>query len=346
MLIFHLTNGGQPSELRAMARKLRLEYPGAIYHVINRGNRRVGPFDAARTREAFEDCLFAACARSQWVLHAYVVMSNHFHLAVETPAGNLATGMQWLQATFTNRYNRVRGQAGHGSIFQGRYKALVVEAGSPLGMVCDYIHLNPVRAGIVPVENLAKWRWSSYRWLRAKVDRPAWLHAETALTAAGGLADGTAGWAAYDRFLAWQVEDGPAGKGPAYVSLSLGWALGTEKFRAALIKEHDLTATARAWEMCGAKEVRNLQCEERLQACLHALGKQQTNVVDDRKGAAWKVAVATWMKRETDVSNGWLAERLGMGSPTRVSQVVGAVTRQPTSSAALCLKELSERLAT
>ncbi len=102
---------------------------------------------------------------------------------METPAGNLANGMQWLQATFTNRYNRVRKQAGHGSIFQGRYKALVVEAGSPLGMVCDYIHLNRVRAGIVPVESLAEWHWSTYRWLRAKGDRPKWLHAETALTA-------------------------------------------------------------------------------------------------------------------------------------------------------------------
>ena len=329
-----------------MARKLRLEYPGAIYHVINRGNRRVGPFGAARTRDAFEDCLFAACVRSQWVLHAYVVMSNHFHLAVETPTGNLATGMQWLQATFTNRYNRVRGQAGHGSIFQGRYKALVVEAGSPLGMVCDYIHLNPVRAGIVPVESLAEWRWSSYRWLRAKGDRPAWLRAETALTAAGAVEDGPAGWAAYDRFLAWQAEEGPAGKGPAYVSLSQGWALGTEKFRTALVKDYDLTATARAWEVGGADEVRSVRCEERLQACLRALGQQPANVADDPKGAAWKVAVAAWMKRESDASNGWLAERLRMGSPTRVSQVVGAVTRQPTSPAAEWLKKLSERLAT
>ena len=91
-----------------MARKLRLEFPGAIYHVINRGNRRVGPFDDERTRDAFESCLFEACARSKWSLHAYVVMSNHFHLALETPEGNLAKGMQWLQATFTNRYNRFR----------------------------------------------------------------------------------------------------------------------------------------------------------------------------------------------------------------------------------------------
>ena len=141
-----------------MARKLRLEFPGACYHVINRGNRRVGPFGAAQTRDAFESCLFEACVRSKWVLHAYEIMGNHFHLALETPEGNLAAGMQWLQATFTNRYNRVRGQAGHGSIFQGRYKALLVQAGTALGMVCDYIHLNPVRAGLASVGRMSDWR--------------------------------------------------------------------------------------------------------------------------------------------------------------------------------------------
>jgi len=329
-----------------MARKLRLEFPGAIYHVINRGNRRVGPFEEERTREAFEACLFEACVRSKWVLHAYVVMSNHFHLALETPEGNLAAGMQWLQATFTNRYNRFRGEAGHGSIFQGRYKALVVEAGEALGQVCHYIHLNPVRAGLVPVARLGEWRWSSYRWLRARAERPAWLHVETALTQAGGLADGRDGWTAYDRYLAWQAEDGPAGKGQAYASMSQGWALGTEKFRTALVKNYDLVATARAWEAGGAQEIRRRRCEEQLKACLRAVSKQRASVSGEPKGAAWKVAVAAWMKQETEATNGWLAERLNMGSATRVSQVVGAIARGPKSPAAEILRRLSERLAT
>ena len=329
-----------------MARKLRLEFPGACYHVINRGNRRVGPFGGAKTRDAFERCLFEACVRSKWVLHAYVIMGNHFHLALETPEGNLAAGMQWLQATFTNRYNRVRGQAGHGSIFQGRYKALLVQAGTALGMVCDYLQLNPVRAGLASVGRLGDWRWSSYRWLRAKAERPAWLRPETALTEAGGLADGPAGWAAYDRYLAWQAADGPAGKGPAYASLSQGWAIGTEDFRTALIKDHDLTASARAWETGGAREVRRVRCEERLKAALRAVGQSQANPAAEPKGAPWKVAVAAWMKQNTEASNGWLAERLAMGSASRVSQVNGAVARQPNSDGAQILRRLSDRLAT
>jgi hypothetical protein len=254
--------------------------------------------------------------------------------------------MQWLQATFTNRYNRFRGEAGHGSIFQGRYKALVVQAGAPLGMLCDYIHLNPVRAGIVPVARLGEWRWSSYRWLSAKADRPRWLRVETALTEAGGLEDGKAGWAAYDRYLAWQAEDGPVGKGSAYVSLSQGWALGTEQFRAALVKDFDLAATARAWEVDGAQEVRSVRCEKQLRVCLRAIGRQPAKMADEPKGAVWKVAVAARMKRTTDASNGWLAERLKMGSATRVSQVVGDLARNPDSPAAQIYQQLSEILAT
>jgi len=127
-----------------MARKLRLEFPGACYHVINRGNYRAWVFREEKTKAAFEACLFEACARCQWRLHAFVIMGNHYHLAMETPLGNLVAGMQWLQATFANRFDRLREE--HGHLFQGRFKALLVEPGGALGQVCHYIHLNPVRA--------------------------------------------------------------------------------------------------------------------------------------------------------------------------------------------------------
>jgi REP element-mobilizing transposase RayT len=93
-----------------MARKLRLEFPGAVYQVINRGNYRTDVFAAETMKAAFEACLFATCAKSGRVLHAYVVMRNHYHLALETPQGNLVAGLQWLQATFANRFNRLRGE--------------------------------------------------------------------------------------------------------------------------------------------------------------------------------------------------------------------------------------------
>ncbi|MBM3853127.1 MAG: hypothetical protein FJ399_08215 [Verrucomicrobia bacterium] len=98
-----------------IARKLRLESPGACYHVINRGNYRAQVFAMEKTRAAFEACVFEACEKSGWLLHAFVVMNNHYHLALETPEGNLVAGMQWLQATFANRFNRRRRGAGRSS---------------------------------------------------------------------------------------------------------------------------------------------------------------------------------------------------------------------------------------
>ncbi len=144
----------------SMPRKLRVEYPGACYHVINRGNYRADIFATAGARAAFMRCLGEACKKSGWRLHAYVLMRNHYHLALETPAGNLVAGMQWLQATFANRFNNLRRERGH--LFQGRYKALLVEPGEALGHVCHYIHLNPVRAGVVSVSGLKEFRDSSY----------------------------------------------------------------------------------------------------------------------------------------------------------------------------------------
>jgi REP element-mobilizing transposase RayT len=95
-----------------MPRKQRIEYPGAIYHVISRGNYRKELFLRQNTGEAFERCLFEVVDRCGWKLHAYVIMSNHFHLVVETPEPNLVVGMKWLQSTFATRFNRLRKERG------------------------------------------------------------------------------------------------------------------------------------------------------------------------------------------------------------------------------------------
>ena len=102
--------------------------------------------------KAFEKTLFEACAKCGWLLHAYVVMRNHYHLALETPEANLVEGMRWLQGTFAIRFNASRGERGH--VFQSRYKSLVIEEGRPLLGLVNYIHLNPVRAGMVTTAGL------------------------------------------------------------------------------------------------------------------------------------------------------------------------------------------------
>lgn len=327
--------------LLVMPRKLRLEFSGACYHVINRGNYRADIFQTAGARSAFEACLFEASAKSGWLVHAFVIMRNHYHLAVETPQGNLVAGMQWLQATFANRFNKLRGERGH--LFQGRYKALLVEPGEALGQVCHYLHLNPVRAGVVPVERLGEFRHSSYWYLGQPQARPAFLHPETALVEAGGLTDTPAGRRSYADYLAWQAAEGPAGRSKAYVSMSKGWALGTSGFKAALIKDHALAAETRAWESAGVQEIRHARWEHQLARALKQLGKTRVDMSAERKSAPWKIAVAAYLKQTTQVPNGWIAERLAMGTPVSVSQLVGQARRQPGPVTEL-LGELTENL--
>lgn len=307
-----------------MARKLRLEYPGAIYHVINRGNYRSHVFKTQGAAQAFEACLFAACLRSGWVLHAYVIMGNHYHLALETPQGNLAAGMQWLQSTFANRFNQLRGERGH--LFQGRYKALLVEAGEALGQVCHYIHLNPVRAGLASVGQLDGYRGSSYWYLKRPKHRPAFLHCATALTEAGALADTPAGWRSYADYLAWQAEEGPAGRNKAYVAMSKGWALGTKDFKRALLQDRAATVDDRAWDGGGRQEIREARWEAALSSLLERIPAEARQ--DRRKSAPWKVRLALEMKTATEATNDWLAAQLDMGTGFYVSKHIGLARRK------------------
>src|SRR6267142_1420074 len=127
-----------------MARKLRGEYANAIYHVMNRGDRREPIFKDEADRQRFVATHAEACTKTNWQVHAYVLLPNHFHLVVETPQPNLVAGMKWFLGTYTARFNRRHKLSGH--VFAGRYKSLLVGGeGGYLRTVCDYLHLNPVR---------------------------------------------------------------------------------------------------------------------------------------------------------------------------------------------------------
>jgi putative transposase len=166
-----------------MPRRMRLESEAGVYHVINRGNYRAPLFRSARARQAFLRCVGEACARTGWRVHAWCIMSNHYHLAISTPRANLVEGMGWLQGAFANRFNRFRRE--HGHLFQGRYKSLVVEPDEGLGPVCHYIHLNPARARLCPPPGLRQYPWTSVRWILDPSLRPAWFDPAPALRHAG-----------------------------------------------------------------------------------------------------------------------------------------------------------------
>jgi REP element-mobilizing transposase RayT len=146
-----------------MPRGLRIERENGVYHIINRGNYRQDLFINEGAHLSFENCLFEACEKSEWVLEGFCVMTNHFHLVVRTPKGNLISGMRWLQSTFANRYHRFRKI--HGKLFQGRYKSLIVEEDSYLGALLHYVHLNPVRASMVSVDQLKRTQKGSCHYL-------------------------------------------------------------------------------------------------------------------------------------------------------------------------------------
>ncbi len=142
-----------------MARPLRIEFPGALYHLTARGNAGQDIYLDARDSQRFLSLLDEVATRLRWRCTAYCLMANHYHLVVETPAANLAHGMRLLNGRYTQAFNRRHGRGGH--LFQGRYKAILIDRGAYLKEVCRHVVLNPVRAGLAP--DARAWRWSSYR---------------------------------------------------------------------------------------------------------------------------------------------------------------------------------------
>ena len=162
---------------------------------MNRGDRREAIFLDNADRRRFVESLDECCERTGWQVHAYVLMPNHFHLVVETPQPNLVAGMKWFLGTYTARFNRRHKLFGH--LFSGRYKSLVVDGSGDgyLKTVCDYVHLNPVRAKLVkPKEALRKYEWSSWpAYLLAPSKRPPWLRVDRLLGEYGIPRDSAAG---------------------------------------------------------------------------------------------------------------------------------------------------------
>ena len=160
-----------------MARPIRLEFGGALYHVTARGDRQEAIYEDDADRERFLSVLGRVVVDFNWRCHAYCLMDNHYHLVVETPDGNLSKGMRQINGVFTQFSNRRHGRAGH--LFQGRYKAVLVDADSHLLELTRYVVLNPVRAGMVATPG--DWPWSSYRAMAGIDTPPMWLQADALL---------------------------------------------------------------------------------------------------------------------------------------------------------------------
>lgn len=169
------------TKLRAMARPLRIEYPGALYHVTSRGDRREAIYEDDEDRRNFLRILAEVISRFRWLCHAYCLMPNHYHLVVETPEGNLSKGMRQLNGMYTQASNRRHQRVGH--LFQGRFKGILVDQDSYLLELARYVVLNPVRAGLVKRQEA--YLWSSYRAMAGLSPTPVWLASDAILSQFG-----------------------------------------------------------------------------------------------------------------------------------------------------------------
>ncbi len=302
-----------------MPRAPRIEFPEATYHVLNRGNYGQDLFTVHRTAEAFEGKLFEAATRFAWIVHAYVVMPNHYHIAMETPRANLSAGMQWLQSSFANRFNRFIGKPGH--VFQSRFKSPIVEPGPNLVRVVDYIHLNPVRAGLVGLKDLKKYRWSSFpRFFQPQKQRPECLVDEEWRMYAG-YGSGERELRRYWMELAIKREADPEQSKVLDKELCRGWLIGTKEYADQLI---DMLEEPVRISKAAKSHRRERESEELWEVCTSRLlsekGYSDEDLLSAKKSAAWKLELAYKLKKETGVRNGWLAMRLNLGHPCAASK--------------------------
>lgn len=319
-----------------MPRVPRIEYENAIYHVLARGDRREPIVQDDTDRKLFLTTLGQACEKSGWELFAWVLMDNHYHLALRTPQANLVEGMTWLQNTFTRRINVRHRQWGH--LFGGRYKAIVVEPGQGgyLTTLVDYIHLNPGRAGLVDglERSVGDYPWSSVAggYARPPSKRPRWLAVEEGLDLFGER-DHAKGRRRFveridERITLEKEEAGlEAGESQSLQStLRRGWYWGSESFRESLLERFGEEARRRRNRddrSSGMMKDHGVRDAERIigEACRH-YGMEEAELIRPRRGDRKRASVASRIWRETNVTQGWLAERLGLRTPANVSQTI------------------------
>ncbi|MBA3544424.1 MAG: transposase [Chthoniobacterales bacterium] len=304
-----------------MPRQLRLQYEGAIYHLLSRGDRREDIYRDPADRRQFLATLADACAKTEWQVHAYCLMRNHFHLVIETPRANLVSGMKWLLGTYTMRFNRRHALSGH--LFAGRYKSLLIDEETPdyLRTVCDYVHLNPARAGLVGAgESLASYPWSSYPAYLQPARRPAWLRCDRLLGEHGLEGPSRRTLREFARRVEARRDDGSLAD---EAGIRSGWRFGAEDFPARLLDRVEVK-TGEQHRAAERSETEEEKAQRIVHAALARRGWGDAELGERRKSDPGKVAIARKLRAETAVSLKWIAGRLQMGSWTHVSNLLRA----------------------
>ena len=297
-----------------------MEYPGAIYHVMNRGDRREAIFRDDADRKRFMETLGEACVRSGWQVHAYCLMPNHFHLVVETPQPTLVAGMKWFLGTYTGRFNRRHKLFGH--LFSGRYKSLIVDGSGSgyLRTVCEYVHLNPVRAKLLrPEQALREYRWSSWPdYLKKAKKRPAWLRVDRVMGEQGIPLDSPAGRRELERRMEVRRE---AEDGATYKPIRRGWFFGEKALKKELLGQMSKRLGPEHYGE-ERQESQAEQAEELVKEELRRRRWTEATLGERKKGEVEKVKIAMRLRKETLVTVSWIAARLQMGSVANVNTLL------------------------
>jgi len=314
-----------------MPRSLRIEYPGAIYHAMARGNNGQEIFLNDDGRRLFLHTLGEVCVQTGWKIHAYVLMSNHYHLLLETPEANLVKGMKWFQGAYTQRFNSMFKRRGH--LYQGRYKAVPVGTSEGLDyfrMVSTYIHLNPFRAGLAGEEcvlPLESHQWSSYPSYTGKTrKRPDWLKREKVLRS-WGLQEGVGGTLKtyrnkIQRFMRFELDPDAGRRGEFEKQVKHGWYIGTAEFREQLedlLKGRTQNDNYRGDQR---KDHGEHEAERLLKLALNHLDWTEEQLLTERASRLEKQAVAWFLMMHTSVTSVWIAQRLNMGHRTNCAHAI------------------------
>ena len=304
-----------------MARPLRIEFPGAIYHVTSRGNARGKIFTDDRDYERFRDGLGQTVERSGWELFVFTLMPNHVHLFFRTPQANLSKGMQFLLSGYANWYAKRHERPGH--LFQGRFKAKLVEDESYFWVLSRYIHLNPVAGKRPLVEHPRQWLWSSYLGYAQKRQRLDWVAYDSVFAAWQGEMGGRSVENAYRRFveagLAEPIED-PFQQSPH------GWILGCTDF-VEKIKQR-IPDPRFEDEMPMAKRLKRPSSGEVLSA---VAAYYDVRVEDFRRKRSGHFSreVAAWLARQLSTATmRELAADFGLTHPTSLSNLTRRAERR------------------
>ncbi|HET7587680.1 MAG TPA: transposase [Gammaproteobacteria bacterium] len=313
-----------------MARPLRIEFPGAVYHLTARGNARQDIVIDDTDRARFVDLLAREVAQQRWQCYAWCLMDNHYHLLIETPEGHLVSGMRRLNQVYTQQFNRRHGRVGH--VLQGRYKSILVDKQRYLLELCRYVVLNPVRAGMT--RSAREWRWSSYRATAGLAETPEWLNVDWVLGQFGRRR--SAAKAAYRQF----VQEGTKAPTPWHELHGQIW-LGDEQFRERMahrLKDKDIDAVPRA-----QTEPERPDAQTVLDAVAEVFEVSRQRLLDRSHQRAFQTSVYL-LRRVVNLS---LKETAALAnvSPSRISRIQAAIERSaPDKAIALLLKKYNVKL--